>query len=144
MRKFILLIVVMFAFLAISTAQTHNTTQTTVNDVSGSFWSSADTIAQSESMQRVIRVKSANVMDLQFQLKTTKVSGTVTQDIIFAGSNDGTTYVNLDTIANSNASTNTQFLNIDDFNYSYLKVSFTNSETAQLAWFQIWYSFRYE
>ena len=110
----------------------------------GTFWSSADTISESESVSYVFRIKGANVMDLQFQLLTTKISGNVTQNIIFSGSNDGTTYTNLDTIANSNASTNTQFLNLDDFNYSYLKVSFTNSATAQSAWFQCWYSFREE
>lgn len=143
MKATIIFFMLMLAGM-VSMAQTHVTTATTVGDASGTFWTSADTIIQSESMTHTIRLKGETAMDLQFQLKTTKVSGTVTQNIIFSGSNDGTTFNNIDTIANSNASTNTQFLNIDDFNYSYLRVTFTNSATAQAAWFQCWYSFRHE
>jgi len=143
MKKLVLLLVILLAGMA-GMAQTHTTTLTTSGEASGTFWTSADTIAESESQQISIRVKGSSVMDLQFQLKTTKVAGTVTQNIIFSGSNDGTTYTPIDTIANSNASTNTQFMNLDDFNYSYVRVTFTNSVTAQTAWFQCWYSFREE
>ncbi|NCB43619.1 MAG: hypothetical protein EOM59_13520 [Clostridia bacterium] len=142
MRKLILIALLAVGMMA--GAQTHTTTGSTNGDASGTFWSSADTIAASESQQITIRVKGKSAMDLQFQLKTTKVAGTVTQNVIFSGSNDGVTFTNIDTIANTNASTNTQFLNIDDFNYSYIRVAFTNSATAQTAWFQCWYSFRYE
>ena len=140
MKKVILIFAMLIAVVAIQA----QTVDLTTGPNKGTFWSSADTILQSETVTYLFRIKSETVMDMEFQLKTTKVSGTVTQNIFFQGSNDGVTFTNLDTIANSNASTNTQFTKINDFNYSYLKVTFTNSATAQAAWFQCWYSFRNE
>ena len=139
MKKFMILIA-MSLMLSMGYAQNLYTN----GSAKGTFWSSADTISESETSTYVIRVKGESVMDLGFQLLTTKVSGTVTQDVAFQGSNDGTTYIALDTIANSGASTNTQFLTLDDFNYSYCRVTFTNVATAQKAWFKMDYSFREE
>lgn len=129
------------AFGAMSFAQADLTTS---GSARGTFWDSADTVIQSETKEIDIRIAGKSVMDLMFQLKTNKVSGTVTHNIYFQGSNDGTTYTNLDTIVHTNVETQTDFLNLDDFNYSYLKITFTNSGASQKAWYQCWYSFREE
>ena len=142
MRKLIL--IALLAVGMIAGAQNFSYTTSTAGDASGNFWSSNDTIEASDTLAMTIRVKSDMVMDLQFQLNTTKISGTLTQDVIFSGSNDGVNYVNIDTITNTAGSTNTQFLNIDDFNYSYVRARMINSATAQSAWFKCYYSFRKE
>lgn len=104
----------------------------------------ADTLIAEGTLGYTFRIQSPSVMDLNFQLTTTKVSGTVTNNWIFSGSIDNVTWVNLDTIANSNASTNAQFMRFSDYNYSYLKVSSTAPATAQKASYKLWYSIRKE
>lgn len=113
----------------------------------GYIWGTdADTIMASDTLEYVFKLQSGTVMDLRFMLTTTKTSGTVTEAFIFAGSvtGDDGSYESIDTITNTDAATNIQHLNIDDFNYEYLRVRAITGATAQLASFRLDYLIRNE
>lgn len=145
MKKFIFLIAVL-AFGMMATAQTTTYTLTTLDDVSGSFWSTADTIVTSgKRVAEVIRVRSAGAMDLQFQCNITKVSGTVTgTKIVFLYSNDNSTWVRADSVLLAGDASAVHFKNIDDFNYSYIKLWAIGVGSSAKTTMKVYYSFRKE
>ena len=141
MKKIILFIALMVAY-TVTNAQTHPYTLTTVGDCKGSFWAYADTLVDSESIQNIIRVKSDNVMDLRFQVVFDELSGAATATLTWLGSNDGVTF---EAIGSASALTadGSAWANLDDFNYSYVKLlmTVTGTETCTMT---CYYSFREE
>lgn len=105
-----------------------------------SYWgATTDTLVESDTLSMVLRVRGNTVRDLTFGLLTTKVSGTVTNDFVFYYSMDGANWTSTgDTLKNDNASTNLNTVNIDDFNYPYLKVQSITGAIAQKAWYKLY------
>lgn len=110
------------------------------NDSYVYYWGNAtDTLVASDTLAIVLRVRGSVSRDLSFGLLTTKVSGTVTNNFVFYYSMDGSNWTSTgDTIANSNASTNLQVKNLDDFNYPYLKLQSITGATEQKAWYKLY------
>jgi hypothetical protein len=141
MKRILLIFLVLAACTAVR-AQTHPYTLTTYGDCKGSFWANTDTLVDSESIQNIIRVKGNNVMDLTFQVVFQELSGAATATLTWLGSNDGVTFV---AIGAASASTGTEsvWANVDDFNYSYIKLLMTVTGT-ETSTFNCFYSFREE
>ena len=141
MRKLIM-ILAFFAFSLAASAGAHNYTLTTQGDCKGTFWANTDTLVNSETIQLIVRVISTNVMDLRFQIVFQELSGAATATLTWLGSNDGITF---EAISAASASTGTESIwaNIDDFNYSYIKVLMTVTGT-ETSCFKGYYSFREE
>jgi len=64
-----------------------------------------------------------------FQVINTKVSGTVAGNSLFQGSCDGSTWITLDTLVNTNQTTNTGFFDATPAKYLHYRVSTTGSGT---------------
>ncbi|MFZ1786715.1 MAG: hypothetical protein WAT92_00325 [Saprospiraceae bacterium] len=64
-----------------------------------------------------------------FQVTNTKLSGTVAGKTYFQGSVDGTNYVKLDSITNTNQTTNTQVFNQSPPRYPYYRFAYTGTGT---------------
>lgn len=143
MRKLISLSVLL-SVVFVSTAQTP-----IAGKVAGSVYlqentyayylgATTDTLVASDTLSLVFRVTGQTSRDLNFGLLTTKVTGTVTNNWVFYHSMDGANWSSTgDTIKNSNASTNIQYKNLDDFNYPYLKLQSITAETTQKAWYKV-------
>lgn len=97
----------------------------------GYFWgTTADTVEVDDTISLVLRVKGENVRDLNLAISQTD---SVTGNYIFAGSIDGVTFTDIDTIAYSDVMT-TQTISLDDFSLPYLRVYFialTNTEDSK-------------
>ena len=97
----------------------------------GYFWgTTADTVEVDDTVSLILRVKGEGVRDLNFAISQTD---SVTGNYIFAGSMDGATFTNIDTIAYADVMT-TKTLSIDDFSLAYLRVYFialTNTEDSR-------------
>ena len=107
----------------------------------------ADTLIQSDTIDYTFRVRGEGVLDLRFGLYVEKVSGTVTSNFIFAGAMADTAawYQDLDTIALSNVSSGLGGeVNLDDFNYPFLRIRSITTATAQKASYLLEYISRYE
>ena len=116
------------AFGMIATAQVTWTQATYYVDGSkaGELWGAGthDTILTTDiTTQYIFVLRGAKPVDLQFQTLFTKVSGTVTASYVeWLGSNDGVTYVQVDSVKLGADLGILKWKNIDDFNYSYLMV----------------------
>ena len=103
--------------------------------------STSDTVVASQTKTASIRVYGDNVTQLNMRLSTTKISGTVTNNVLFYGSFDGTTLdVPIDTIVNTNVSTGYKYVTPSRwtaFNYPYLIVKIVAPATAQKAWYRL-------
>lgn len=114
----------------------------------GSIWGTVnDTLVESDTMSYVFRVKSNTVLDMNFGLDVTKVSGTVTNKFYFYPSYDGTAFLGaIDSITNTDAATgfNLDDVDLDDFNYPFIKVEGISPATAQKASYLLWYIVREE
>ncbi len=64
-----------------------------------------------------------------FQVVNTKVSGTVAGNTLFQGSVDGTNYVTLDTLTNTDQTTNTKIIIQTPPTYPYYRFKYTGSGT---------------
>ena len=64
-----------------------------------------------------------------FQVVNTKVSGTVAGNTLFQGSVDGTNYVTLDTLTNTDVTTNTKIIVQTPPTYPYYRFAYTGSGT---------------
>lgn len=64
-----------------------------------------------------------------FQVVNTKVSGTVAGNTLFQGSVDGTNYVTLDTLVNTDQTTNTKIIIQTPPAYPYYRFKYTGSGT---------------
>ncbi len=119
---------VLMAFGMIATAQTTWTQATLTVDGSkaGELWGTGthDTILTSGiTTQYIFQMRGNKPFDLTFQTLFTKVSGTVTASYVeWLGSNDGVTYVQVDSVKLGGDAGILKWKNIDDFNYSYLMV----------------------
>ena len=106
-----------------------------------------DTLIESETLSYTVRLKGTHVYDINAALEITKVSGTVTNNWLVYYSMDGTNFVaSGDTLAiNSDASTSVvAALDLDDWNYPYIRFSSTAPATAQKASYGIHFICRYE
>lgn len=99
----------------------------------------ADTLVASDSLEAVLRVYGDATRDINLGMKMTKTSGTVTNNFFISGSMDGAAFVDLDTIAYSNASSGTTFVRLDNFNFPYLRLRGIAGATAQKASYQLFY-----
>jgi len=142
--KKIFLLLMLVSMAAMVNAQTNVATVSGAKELPSdsyvSYWGAkTDTLVASDTLSMVLRVRGNTVRDLTFGLLTTKVSGTVTNDFVFYYSMDGANWTSTgDTLKNNNASTNLNTVNIDDFNYPYLKVQSITGSTAQKAWYKLY------
>lgn len=146
-------ILILFAFLAfgmMANAQvtwTQGTIDVTTSK-SGELWGTGthDTILTTDiTTQYVFRLRGEKPFDLSFQTAITKVSGTVTASYVaFEGSNDGVTYVLVDSVKLGGDATALKWRNLDDFNYSYLRVKGVGVGTAGKCKLGSFYSIRKE
>ncbi len=143
MKKIISIILFIGLFLGLNaqtaylkTSKSLDVTKTSVQTFLGA---TTDTLSASDTLTLVLRVPKQDVQDMNCYLKTTKVSGTVTNNFILHGSFDGVTIAaNLDTFANSNASTNTNVqrnIYLQNVNFPYVILNGIAGATAQKAWY---------
>jgi len=147
-------IILILAFLVIGmiagaqTVWTQATYQIDESGKSGELWGTGthDTILTSTTgTQYIFVLRGPKPFDLSFYNVITKVSGTVTASYIeWMGSNDGVTYVQVDSVKLGGDATATKWKNIDDFNYSYLKVKGVGVGSSGLCKLSSFYSIRKE
>jgi hypothetical protein len=149
MKKFIILL----AFVAIgmiANAQANVWTQATItvnNSAAGTLWATGHDTASTgvSTTQYIFILRGAKPFDITFQTLFTKVSGTVTATYLeFLGSNDGVTYVQVDSVKLGGDASITKWKNIDDFNYSYLKARAVGVGTIGITKLDAYYSIREE
>jgi len=133
MRKFVLTLAIMLIGM-ISFAQSDYTYSfTTVNDASGTTWDYADTLTNGETLDAIIRLKSAAPLDLNFQVVTDEISGTGTYTLTLYGSNDGSTFVAVadSTVSITDALTadGSGWVKANDWGWSYVKLLMTSTGT---------------
>jgi hypothetical protein len=149
MKKFIFMLAFMVIGI-IASAQVTWTQATLVVDGSrsGELWGTGthDTILTTDiTTQYIFIIRGAKPVDLTFQTLFTKVSGTVTASYVeFLGSNDGVTYVQVDSVKLGGDAGILKWKNIDDFNYSYLKVKGVGVGSAGKCKLGSYYSIRQE
>jgi len=153
--KYSFLIVALFLAITTSGQQAvkvyNSTTVATANPVQAPsyvyFWgTTSDTLTASSTITQVMRIKGDGLVQIKFQMDMTKISGTVTNNMIISSSLDGVTWTARDTIAYSNASTGVSLSVDPDFtnwNWPWMKVSSTAPATAQKAWYKGWMIVRY-
>lgn len=146
--KRLIILIAFLTFGLMSFAQTYSYSTSTVNDASGTFWNYADTLTDAESIAWIVRVKSPSCMDLMFQVVFDEISGASTTTGTVFGSNDGTTYLALSdssnvTITAPLTADGSMWINVNDFNYSYVKLILTQAGTATCR-VKGYYSFRKE
>jgi hypothetical protein len=148
--KNLILIFALIAFGMMASAQVTWTqaTYTVDGSRSGELWGAGthDTISTSAiSTQYIFNMRGAKPFDLMFQVQFTKVSGTITASYVeFMGSNDGTTYVQVDSVKIAPNASVLRWRNLDDFNYSYLKVKAVSVGSSGLSKMGAFYSIRQE
>ena len=148
MRKLIFLVILTFAFVFVKAQTTVTTTSTMVNSEMGSLWGAGTghiVETSDTTLQHVFRVKSDKPIDVNAMTTFTKVAGTITATYIaFDGSNDGTNYTLVDSCKlNANASA-IKWKNLDDFNYSYLRMRCVGVGSGGRTRVQVNYSIRQE
>ncbi len=94
----------------------------------GVMTNSGDTIVNTATVNLLFKVTTPNDV-ASFQVVNTKVSGTVAGNSLFQASNDGTNYVTLDTLVNTNVTTNTKIFLDAPAKYLWYRVSTTGSGT---------------
>ncbi len=91
-------------------------------------FSGRDTVVNTGTKNLNLTVKGTNTTGL-FQVVVTKISGTVAGNVIFQGSVDGTNFVNLDTLATTNVTTQTKVFSDIPVKYPFYRVTYTGSGT---------------
>lgn len=128
----------------IGMAQTYSYSMTTNGDASGTFWNYADTTSNGDTINMVIRVKSASAMNLRFQILNDEITGAATNKAEIFGSNDGVTYIATgDSITAALTADGSIWVLCRNFNYSYAKLEFITSGT-ETSTAKCHYSFRKE
>lgn len=112
------------------------------------FWGTAasDTLGASDTLDQVIRIKGDGLLQIEFQLDRTKVSGKVTNNFFVESSLDGTNWTRQDTIAHSNVATGVTLSTdecFDNWNWPYMRIRGVSGATAQKAWYKGWLIIRY-
>jgi len=93
----------------------------------------ADTLTNADTLTFVYRVRGSQTMDINMKLYNDRISGTVAGTLISYQSIDGVNYeATGDTITVSTASDamDSEELDLDNFNYPYLKLIFLQSGTS--------------
>jgi len=148
MKKLIILSLIVISLgLCVNSVSAQGSGTIRANTLGYVWGTAADTLIQSDTLDYTFRVRGEHPLDLNFGLYVAKTSGTVTSNFIFAGSmvDSASWYTNIDTIALSNVSTGKGGeVNLDDFNYPYLRVRSITSATAQKAAYQLYYISREE
>lgn len=105
------------------------------------FWGlTTDTLAASDTLTQIIRMRGQGLIQLQPTVYVTKVSGTVTNNMFISVSPDGLNWTPIDTVAYSNASTGYQTLSDPDyvnFNHAWLRFQSISGATAQKAYYKV-------
>lgn len=155
MKNLILLFVLVFAFASLqaqnATKLPNRTTAASPAVTNGPgyhfFWGTVnDTLIASDTIVQVLRIKGDGLLQIGFQLDMTKVSGTVTNNMIVSSSVDGVTWTARDTVAYSNASTGVSLSTDPEFTnwiWPYMRVQSIAPATAQKAWYKGWLIIRY-
>lgn len=148
MKKFVLVIMLMAIGMIVS-AQNWSSSVSVISPASGILWGAGthDTISTGHiTTDYVIRLKSDRPMDIQFQTYMQKISGTNTGNVVIVyGSNDGSTWNYIDsTMKLASDATATKYLNLDDFNYSYIKLTGRGRGVSGITKLNCWYSIREE
>lgn len=148
MRKLIFLFALM-AFGMMASAQAWSTSTSIIAPSSGELWGAGThdtTLTGSINTTYIIRLKSDRPMDITLQAYMAKISGTVTGNVILiSGSNDGTTWNPVDsTLKLGSDATATKFVNLDDWNYSYMKLYNHGLGSSGKVKTNLWYSIRQE
>jgi hypothetical protein len=90
---------------------------------------SGDTVTNTET-EYLTATLTGNYTSVTFQYVASKLSGTVAGTAILQASLDGTNYIDLDTITNTNVTTNTDFFTFSTNNkYKYYRINCTGSGT---------------
>lgn len=88
-----------------------------------------DTVANTATVNHTLKIPLYYPVGT-IQVVNTKVSGTVAGNSILQGSCDnGSTWINLDTLVNTNQTTNTKFFDVSPAKYLHYRVSTTGSGT---------------
>jgi hypothetical protein len=145
-KAFLLLTFAMMLFVLDGFSQKRTWTGNVSENSYGSLLGVAarDTLVASDTIIYNLRVQGAHVLDMNFGLHVTKVSGTVTNNWFLEYSIDNVTWTKLDTIALSNASTGMNYKRIENFNWPYLRFYALAGATAQKAHYKLWYIIRRE
>jgi hypothetical protein len=88
----------------------------------------SDTIVNTATVNCDLILRNAYTSGV-FQVVNTKVSGTVAGNTLFQGSVDGTNYVTLDTLVNTDQTTNTKIIVQTPPTYPYYRFKYTGSGT---------------
>ena len=115
--KFLSLI---FGFMLFMTVQTKAQVITS--------FTGSDTIVNTATVNCDLILRNAYTSGA-FQVVNTKVSGTVAGNTLFQGSVDGTNYVTLDTLTNTDQATNTKIIVQTPPTYPYYRFKYTGSGT---------------
>ncbi len=91
----------------------------------------SDTIVNSATVNCDLILRNAYTSGA-FQVVNTKVSGTVGGNTLFQGSVDGTNYVTLDTLANTDQTTNTKIIIQTPPTYPYYRFKYTGTGTMSV------------
>jgi hypothetical protein len=89
---------------------------------------SADTVANTGTVNLTITIPSA-YGTATFQVVNTKISGTVAGNSLLQASNDGVNYITLDTLVNTNQTTNTKIFEQSPPKYRHYRIRSTGSGT---------------
>ena len=103
---------IIFAFLFSMTMQAQRATVMT---------SSGDTVVNTATKYVSLKVSTANDV-ASFQAVNTKISGTVAGKTYFKASNDGTNFITLDSLTNTNQATNTKIFYDSPSKYLYYRL----------------------
>ena len=90
-----------------------------------------DIIATTATVNLTITVPAPHTT-ATFQVVNTKLSGTAAGNSLFQASNDGTNYITLDTLVNTNVTTNTKIFEDSPAKYRHYRISTTGSGTMSV------------
>ncbi len=94
----------------------------------GIMTGSGDTLVNTATKDLLFKVTTSNEV-ASFQVVNTKLSGTVAGSSFFQASNDGVNFINLDTLVNTNVTTNTKFFVDSPTKYLWYRIRWTGSGT---------------
>lgn len=132
-KLFLILLIVSFAIMA--NAQSNPAVVTPDATITDAYYKVAilDTLTDADNDNFVFRLKTSKVMDINIKLYTDFVSGSSSGTLIAAGSIDGVTYANIDTITIASVTADamdTEVITLNDYNYPYLRVTMAQTGTA--------------
>ena len=119
MKRIFFILITLLAFVAVTNAQTQYT------------FTGSDTITNTATVNIDLTVKGSYDSGV-FQVINTKLSGTAAGKTYFKGSVDGTNYVTLDSLTNTNQTTNTKVFSQTPPIYPYYRLSSTGSGTMSV------------